>query len=52
MKYTFEIEAIDDECKPEVGVQAALKAASDPAIIASAGHYMLNGCHLNSRHIP
>ncbi len=39
MKYTFEIESIDDECKPEVGVQAALKAASDPAIVASAGHY-------------
>ena len=38
-KYTFVIEPIDDECKPEVGVQAALKASSDPAIIASAGHY-------------
>ena len=38
-KYTYEIMAIDDECKPEVGVQAALKAASDPDIVASAGHY-------------
>ena len=38
-KYKYEIVAIDDECKPEVGVQAALKATSDPSIIASASHY-------------
>lgn len=38
-KYTYEIVPIDDECKPEVAVQAALRAASDPEIIASAGHY-------------
>jgi branched-chain amino acid transport system substrate-binding protein len=30
---------IDDECKPDVGVQAALKAASDPAVVAGASHY-------------
>jgi branched-chain amino acid transport system substrate-binding protein len=38
-KYTYEIVPIDDECKPEVAVQAALMAASDTEIIASAGHY-------------
>lgn len=38
-KYTYEPVYIDDECKPDVGVQAALKAASDPAVIASASHY-------------
>jgi len=38
-KYTFEVVAIDDECKPEVGVQAALLAASNPEIVASVGHY-------------
>lgn len=38
-KYTYEIVPIDDECKPEVAVQAALRAASDPAIIGSVGHY-------------
>lgn len=38
-KYHYEIVNIDDECKPDVGVQAALKAASDPEIIAAASHY-------------
>lgn len=38
-KYKYEVVYIDDECKPDVGVQAALKAGSDPAVIASASHY-------------
>ena len=38
-KFTYEIVPIDDECKPEVAVQAALRASSDPEIIASVGHY-------------
>jgi branched-chain amino acid transport system substrate-binding protein len=38
-KYAYEVVPIDDECKPEVAVQAALMAASDSEIIASAGHY-------------
>jgi branched-chain amino acid transport system substrate-binding protein len=38
-KYNYEVEVIDDECKPDVGVQAALKAASDPAVVAGASHY-------------
>lgn len=39
LKYQYEIVNIDDECKPDVGVQAALKAASDPEVIAAASHY-------------
>lgn len=38
-KYVYEVVAIDDECVPAKGVQAATKAASDPDIIASASHY-------------
>lgn len=38
-KYKYEVVNIDDECKPDVGVQAALKAGSDPAVIAAASHY-------------
>jgi branched-chain amino acid transport system substrate-binding protein len=38
-KYTYEPVFIDDECKPDVGVQAALKAASDPAVMGSVSHY-------------
>lgn len=38
-KYTYEAVFIDDECKPDVGVQAALKAASDPEVVASVSHY-------------
>lgn len=38
-KYKYEVVYIDDECKPDVGVQAALKAGSDPEVIAAASHY-------------
>jgi branched-chain amino acid transport system substrate-binding protein len=38
-KYHYELVVIDDECKPDVGVQAALKAASDPVVVASISHY-------------
>jgi branched-chain amino acid transport system substrate-binding protein len=38
-KYNYEVVEIDDECKPDVGVQAALKAASDPEVVAGASHY-------------
>src|SRR5512145_153067 len=38
-KYRYEAEILDDECKPTVAVQAALKASSDPAIIAGVTHY-------------
>ena len=38
-KYRYETIILDDECKPTVGVQAALKAGSDPEVIASVSHY-------------
>ncbi|UCC88496.1 MAG: branched-chain amino acid ABC transporter substrate-binding protein [Anaerolineales bacterium] len=38
-KYNYEVVQIDDECKPDVGVQAALKASSDPDVVAGASHY-------------
>jgi branched-chain amino acid transport system substrate-binding protein len=38
-KYRYESVILDDECKPTVGVQAALKVGSDPDVIASASHY-------------
>jgi branched-chain amino acid transport system substrate-binding protein len=38
-KYKYEAVFIDDECKPDVAVQAALKAASDSAVVASISHY-------------
>ena len=38
-KYFYEVVAIDDECVPAKGVQAATKAGSDPEIIAAASHY-------------
>ena len=38
-KYRYESEVLDDECKPTVAVQAALKATSDPAIVAGVTHY-------------
>lgn len=38
-KYHYETEVLDDECKPTVAVQAALKATSDPAVVAGVTHY-------------
>ncbi len=38
-KYTYELAVFDDECKPNVGVQVATKAASDKSIIAGITHY-------------
>jgi branched-chain amino acid transport system substrate-binding protein len=38
-KYHYESEVLDDECKPTVAVQAALKASSDPQTIAGVTHY-------------
>ncbi len=38
-KYEYEVVALDDECIPAKGVQAATKACSDPDIVASASHY-------------
>jgi branched-chain amino acid transport system substrate-binding protein len=38
-KYKIELVVLDDECKPNVGVQVATKAASDNSIIAGVTHY-------------
>ena len=38
-KYEYEFVALDDECKPNVGVQQATKLAADNSIIAAATHY-------------
>ena len=38
-KYSYELVVLDDECKPEAGVQVATKAAADKSIIAGVTHY-------------
>src|SRR5262249_50521420 len=38
-KYEYEMIALDDECKPNVGVQQATKLGADNDIIAAATHY-------------
>lgn len=38
-RYSYELVALDDECKPNVGVQVATKAASDNGIVAGVTHY-------------
>jgi len=38
-KYQYELVALDDECKPNIGVQVATKAASDNGIVAGVTHY-------------
>ncbi len=38
-KYEYELVAMDDECKPNVGVQVVTKIASDNSIVAAIPHY-------------
>ncbi len=38
-KYEYELVSLDDECKPNIGVQVATKAAADKRIIAGVTHY-------------
>lgn len=38
-KYNYELVALDSECKPNVGVQVATKAAADRNVIAGVTHY-------------
>lgn len=38
-KYEYELVVQDDECKPNIGVQAATKLAADSNVIAAATHY-------------
>jgi len=38
-KYQYELLVLDDECKPDAGVQMATKAGSDRSILAGVTHY-------------
>ena len=38
-KYDYQLVVLDDECKPNVAVQAATKMAADNEIIAAVTHY-------------
>ena len=38
-KYQYELVVLDDECKPDAGVQMATKAGSDRTIIGGVTHY-------------
>ncbi|HEY2031874.1 MAG TPA: branched-chain amino acid ABC transporter substrate-binding protein [Myxococcales bacterium] len=38
-KYQYELVVMDDECKPDAGVQVATKAGSDRTIVAGVTHY-------------
>jgi branched-chain amino acid transport system substrate-binding protein len=38
-KYEYQLVVLDDECKPNIGVEVATKAASDSTIVAGVTHY-------------
>jgi branched-chain amino acid transport system substrate-binding protein len=38
-KYDYELVVLDDECKPNVGVQVVTKIASDRSVVAAIPHY-------------
>jgi branched-chain amino acid transport system substrate-binding protein len=38
-KYAYELVVLDDECKPNIGVEVATKAAADNSIVAGVTHY-------------
>src|SRR2546429_23518 len=38
-KYEYELLVLDDECKPNIAVQAATKAGTDRSVIGAATHY-------------
>lgn len=38
-RFSYDLLVLDDECKPNVGVQVATKAASDATITAGIAHY-------------
>ncbi len=38
-KYTYDLVVLDDECKPNIGVQAATKLATDRNVIGGVTHY-------------
>ncbi|MDA1331529.1 MAG: branched-chain amino acid ABC transporter substrate-binding protein [Proteobacteria bacterium] len=38
-KYRYELVSLDDECKPNIGIQVATKAAANKDIVAGVTHY-------------
>lgn len=38
-KYNYQLVTLDDECKPNVGIQVATRASTDRSIIAGVTHY-------------
>lgn len=38
-KYNYQLVPLDDECKPNVGIQVATRAATDRSIVAGVAHY-------------
>src|SRR5215471_9682125 len=38
-RYQYELVVLDDECKPDTGVQVATKAAADKSIVGGVTHY-------------
>lgn len=38
-KYEYELTVLDDECKPNVGVQVATKVATDKSVVAAVPHF-------------
>ncbi|MFQ5766351.1 MAG: ABC transporter substrate-binding protein, partial [Rhodospirillales bacterium] len=38
-KYTYKLIVLDDQCKPNIGVQAATKLGANKDVIAAATHY-------------
>src|SRR5438309_4731405 len=38
-KYQYELLVLDDECKPDAGVQMATKAGSDRTVVGGVTHY-------------
>jgi branched-chain amino acid transport system substrate-binding protein len=38
-RYRYELVVLDDECKPDTGVQVATKAGADRSIVAGVTHY-------------
>jgi branched-chain amino acid transport system substrate-binding protein len=38
-RFHYELVSLDDECKPNIGVQVATKAAADPTVVGGVTHY-------------
>jgi branched-chain amino acid transport system substrate-binding protein len=38
-KYEYQLVVLDDECKPNIGVEVATKVASDNSVVAGVTHY-------------